>query len=67
MRLNTAQLRADKGLSQSELSRISGVKQGVISDIESGQTLAPRLDTAKKLADALGCSVDDLLKSDDPS
>lgn len=63
MRLYTAQIRATKGLSQSDLARLSGVKQGVISDIESGQTSSPRLDTVKKLADALGCTIDELLIS----
>lgn len=42
-----------KNISQNELSRRSGVKQSVISDIESGKTKNPRPDTVKALADIL--------------
>lgn len=42
------------GLSQNELARLSGVKQSVISDIESGKTKLPRVDTVKQLAHVLG-------------
>ena len=56
------ELRKQKNMGQLELSRKSGVPQSMISDIENGKTRNPRVDTAKKLADALGCTVDDLLK-----
>ena len=49
------------GLSQYELAKHSGVPQAVISDIESGKTKAPRIDTLQRLAAALHCTVDDLL------
>lgn len=55
-------LRESQGMSQSTLSRKSGVKQQTISMLETGERKMPRVDTAKKLADALGCTVDDLLK-----
>jgi len=42
------------GLSQAELSRRSGVKQSVISDIENGHTKSPRVETLMALAAALG-------------
>lgn len=56
-----AELRTAAGITQQELARQSGVKQGIISLIESGSTQFPRLDTAAKLARALGCTIDDLL------
>lgn len=56
-----AELRTVAGITQQELARQSGVKQGIISLIESGSTQFPRLDTAAKLARALGCTIDDLL------
>lgn len=46
--------------SQAELARRSGVKQSVICFIEQGKTKNPRLDTARALAKALRCKVDDL-------
>ena len=55
-------LRERQGMSQSMLSQKSGVKQQTISMLETGERKMPRIDTAKKLADALGCTVDDLLK-----
>lgn len=59
-----ADIRKSSGLSQQELSRRSGVKQGIISLIESGATQFPRVDTAAKLARALGCTVDELIGED---
>ena len=56
-----AELRTVAGITQQELARQSGVKQGIISLIESGATQFPRLDTAAKLARALGCTIDELL------
>ncbi|HAA5011154.1 TPA_asm: XRE family transcriptional regulator [Listeria monocytogenes] len=47
-------------MSQSKLSDISGVPQTTISGIEGGKT--PTLIIAKKLADALGVTTDDLLQ-----
>ena len=59
---NVAKLRKKAGISQQELGRLSGVPQGVISLIESGVTQFPRLDTAAKLARALGCTIDELFR-----
>lgn len=46
--------RMKAGLSQNELARRSGVKQSVISDIESGKTKQPRVDTVQQIAKVLG-------------
>ena len=55
------EMRLNKRLTQQELAQASGVGQGVISDIESGATQNPRLDTLIKLANALDCAITDLL------
>jgi len=47
--------------SQSALARKSGVGQAVISRIEGGGALNPRADTARRLAEALGVTVDELM------
>lgn len=54
-------------LTQAELSRISGVPQAVISDIEKGITRNPRLETVKKLAGALHFNVTELCIIEDDS
>jgi putative transcriptional regulator len=53
-------IREQAGLSQPELSERSGVAQGTISDIELGKR-KPRGRTLRKLAQALGVQVADLL------
>lgn len=55
-----ADLRKDKGLSQGDLTDLSGVSREMISKYERGEAL-PSLDAAKKLADALGVSLDFLV------
>jgi transcriptional regulator with XRE-family HTH domain len=56
------ELREKKGWSQSELSRRSGVKQGVLSYIENGRTKHPRVDTLAAIAAALGTTVEKLIR-----
>lgn len=51
--------REARGLSQTKLSELSGVRAATISEIESGKVV-PNLKTAFKLADALGTTVDKL-------
>ena len=53
--------RLEKGISQNQLAKLSGVPQSVISDIESGNTKAPRIDTLQAIAAALGVTIDDLI------
>jgi transcriptional regulator with XRE-family HTH domain len=53
-------IREQAGLSQPELSEISGVAQGTISDIELSKR-KPRGRTLRKLAQALGVQVADLI------
>lgn len=49
-----------RGMSQSELSRVSGVNRVQIVDIEAGRSTGS-VATLKKLADALGVAIDDLV------
>lgn len=48
------------GLSQEELSRMSGISRVQISNLETGATKDAKISTIKKLAVALGCSVEAL-------
>jgi len=47
-----------RGLSQTDLAEVAGVRQATISAIEKGSM--PRVDTAKNIATALNCDLDDL-------
>ncbi len=49
-----------RGLSQTELARRSGVNRTQIADIEAGRKTGS-VATLKKLADALGVAIDDLV------
>jgi len=60
---NIKEHRKKKDLSQDKLSKLAGVTLHTITKIESGATLDPRVETVKRIADALGCSVDSLLKN----
>lgn len=53
--------RAEKGWSQRELSRRSGVANTQITELERGVRRTVGLEAAKKLARALGTSVDWLI------
>ncbi len=60
---NIKKYREKLGISQDKLSKLAGITLHTITKIESGATPDPRIETVKKIADALGVSVDDLLKS----
>jgi transcriptional regulator with XRE-family HTH domain len=59
---NIKKYREKKGISQDKLSKLAGITLHTIAKIESGATPDPRIETVKKIADALGVSVDDLIK-----
>jgi DNA-binding XRE family transcriptional regulator len=48
-----------RGLTQVELARFTSLSQGAIASIESGKRI-PNMDTARRLAIALKCDMDDL-------
>lgn len=54
------EFREQKGLSQTELANRVGLKQTTISQYENG-TRRPNLSIAKKVADALGMTLDDFV------
>ena len=58
-------MRTRRGWNQQELSERSGVPQPMISEIETGAVAAPQITTMYKLAVALRCTVDDLIREDD--
>ncbi len=58
---NIKKFRTNKGLSQDKLSKNAGVAYNTVIKIESGVIQNPTVDTASKIAKALGVSVDILL------
>lgn len=57
-------LRYNAGLTQMELAELAGVSQPTLSAIETGLAVG-RPSTLTAIADALGCSVTDLLAADE--
>ena len=60
--LNIKNKRKQLHLSQAQLSKLSGISQSAISDIENPEvTKRPNTDTIQKIAQALQCSVAELM------
>ena len=57
---NLAQERKSHGFTQEHLAEASGVHRVTIARIETGE-VSPTAETLKRLADALGVFVDDLM------
>lgn len=55
-----SKLIAKNGITQAELSRLSGVSRKTIGNFVTGVAKQPTLSHAKALADALGVSLDEL-------
>ena len=57
-------LRVDAGISQSQLSELSGVNLRTLQDYEQGQKSinGARAETVYRIAQALNCKVEDLLE-----
>lgn len=64
---NLKLVRLDRGLSQRDLSEISGVKFGMIQKYEQGSKNIDhaKLETLVNLASALNCDITDILNSDE--
>jgi len=58
---NLKNIRGEKNLSQGELSKLSGVSNVYISNLENAVKTNPSLEIIAKLANALGCSVNNIL------
>ena len=54
-------LRRERGLTQWDLALKAGVGIGTVRESERGGTYQPYPQTMRRLASALGCTVDDLL------
>lgn len=59
---NMKKYRDKLGISQDKLSKMAEVTLHTITKIESGATPDPRIETLRKIAEALEVKVDDLLK-----
>jgi len=57
---NIKKLKKEKGLSQSDLCKKTDLAYHTIAKIENGSTPDPRLSTVKKIADALGVTLERL-------
>ena len=57
---NLKVIRKAKGMTQAQLSAVSGVNRVNIAKYEIGKSV-PSLKTAERLADALGVTVDELI------
>ena len=53
-------IRCGYGLTQKQLSDMTGISQSNISDIENNR-ISPTVQTAAKIAVALGCTIDELM------
>ena len=59
---NIKKLRLGKKLSQDRLSKLADIAHPTIIKIESGAIQSPTVETAQKIARALGVGIDDLMK-----
>ena len=57
-------IRLSKNLTQDNLASLVGVTRTAVTMWESGAAM-PRADKLIELAKVLGCTIDDLMKSDD--
>ena len=60
---NIRQILHDKWMSQAELARATGVDCTTISKLISGSRANPSVELVKKIADALGVTVDELISA----
>lgn len=61
---NLEKIRRKKGITQTELSKLTNLSQPYIHDLERGNRGA-KPETLLKLARALDCTIDDLKNADD--
>ena len=63
MTIRIKELRKERGLSQTAIAEAVGVTSGAVSQWEAGLT-NPTLETLVKVAQVLGCTVDELLRTE---
>ena len=59
---NIKKLKKEQGLSQSDLCKKADLAYHTIAKIESGSTPDPRISTVKKIAEALGVTLEKLIQ-----
>ena len=59
------EIRLDRGYSQEELHKLTGISRDTISRLETGERPNPHPRTLRKLAEALGVSVGDFRKREE--
>jgi len=59
--LNLKRIRAEKGISQGDIVKATGIDKALISNIENGKT-NPTLGTIAKIAKAVGVPIEELMK-----
>jgi len=59
---NIRKYRKKMGISQDVLSKKTNIAFHTVAKIEAGTTPNPTIETVKKIADALGVSLDDLMR-----
>lgn len=59
---NIKKYRKELGISQDKLSKLAGITLHTITKIESGATTDPRIETVKRISDALKIRIDDLVR-----
>lgn len=62
--MNISVARKKAGVTQGELAEKIGVTQGAVSQWENGDT-KPSVELLPKLASVLGCTIDELFRTDD--
>jgi transcriptional regulator with XRE-family HTH domain len=62
--VNVERRRLELNLTQAQLAEMAGVTQGAISMIERGER-TPSLDVIMKIAVALGCTIDELIRKEE--
>lgn len=58
--MNLKEIRLNRGMTQEELAKVCGLEQSRISRYEAGDR-EPDLETLRKLAAALDCTLDELI------
>lgn len=61
IRINLDRLLADRGITQAELARLTGIRPSTICDIYNNNASFLKLDNIDKICSVLGCSIGDLL------
>jgi DNA-binding Xre family transcriptional regulator len=60
MKFQIKEMRESRNLTQGELAERSGVSRQQIYLLESGKMTVTKTDTLKRLAEAIGCKIQDL-------